>query len=607
MHGSGHPRVPIVAAIVAFCAIWGAPLASCWAQAGNPAVPMRSGAAAPLPPAVQPQVPSRESIQPPSPVPQGAPLRRSPDLQSAASLKLSDSSTAEQKFLIERVDPARTLDVTIGRPTVLRFQIAPFRDQIGDPEIVDVLSITETELSITGKKVGSTVLNLWFNDGRSAEPELLSYLVRVAEDPELSRQYDLLLENLEREVNRGFPNSVVKLSYVGSQVVVRGKARDIEDATNILRIVSQSLPTEQQVTNSQQIVPAASQNTNQNGLIQPASFQGANGFTINEIVEAGGLDSIFNGQSPTGANTTQINQRVVNMLEIAGVHQVMLKVTLAEVARDSGRSLFAEANYASSGRTVTNQVPLLDGQGQIIRDANNNPIFQAVQVQPPNDFQARYDPNGGEVSLQTGHFFLRLNALKRLSLARSLSEPNLTTLSGQPANFLVGGQFPIATAVASTNTVVQQIQYVPFGIQLSVVPTVTDGDRIRLQLQATISEQGGGFGGQAQANQNNDPNSPPSLTTRNFQSTVELRDSESLALAGLIQTRMTATKSGVPFLGDLPLVGNLFSRRTNSSEERELIVVVTPYLVAPVGAPVRRYRDRIHLNRMISSSTFVVR
>lgn len=489
------------------------------------------------------------SLPPSVPLRNATPPRRSsPPLNTTQPLKLSDK---EDRYLYERVDPERTLDVLVGRPTLLRFRTPFFRDQIADPDIADTLSITENELSVTGKTVGTTVLNLWFNDPAAGQEEILSYLVRVSEDPERSRQYDLLLENLERDINRGFPNSVVDLSYVGSQVVVRGKAKDVEDATHILRIVSQSLPTDEQVDQSTSILPVENQNAPITSVFPPSNAQSLQGFTVDEIVDAGGFESIFEGQTTTGANTVQINNRVINMLEIAGVHQVMLKVTLAEVVRDSGRSLISEARFG-------------------------------VDSDTGDDISFTQQTGIGRLTFQTNQFFLRFDALKRLGLARSLSEPNLTTLSGQPANFLVGGQFPILESVSTVAAVNQNIRFVPFGVQLTVLPTVTDGDRIRLQLQATISETSNGQGqGQGQVGTNN-PAEPPSLSTRTFTSTVELRDTESLALAGLIRNSLTNSSTRVPFLGDLPVVGNLFSQNTSTFQEQELIVVVTPYLVTPV-------------------------
>jgi pilus assembly protein CpaC len=314
-----------------------------------------------------------------------------------------------------------------------------------------------------------------------------------------------------------------------------------------------------------EVVPAASQNVAQGGLLQPASFQTVEGISIDELTEAGGLESIFRGESPTGANSVRINNRVINMLEIAGVHQVSLKVTLAEVVRDGGRSLVS--NLAVG-----------DGAGQ----AGSSLL----------DF-ATTSTGIGEFTFSTNYFFLQLEALKRLGMARSLAEPNLTALNGQPATFFVGGEFPIQEATSTVATVNQNIRYVPFGVQLAVMPTVTDGDRIRLQMMATVSERAGqgGFGNQGNAgnqNQNNDPARPPSLTSRSFRTTVELRDTESLAIAGLIRTSLTNSSQRVPFFGDVPVVGNLFSRNSTSYAEQELIMVVTPHLVS--GVPLGRER-----------------
>ncbi|MCP4887939.1 MAG: hypothetical protein GY904_15145, partial [Planctomycetaceae bacterium] len=345
--------------------------------------------------------------------------RISPDVNGSSIRRDGDGSLGkESRYLIEQIDPERSLDVVTGRPTVLRFRVPPFRDQVGDPDIVDLLSITESEVSITGKKIGSTTVNFWFKDPQSGEQDVLSYLVRVSDDPEQSRQFERLLENLERDINRGFPNSVVDLTYVGSQVVVRGKARDIEDATNIIRIVSQSLPNDDQAEQ-------ANLRNNLDPNLAPAGFQpnttaeSFSGFSIDEVVNAGGMDNIFQGQNVTGANAVNINNRIVNMLDIAGIHPVMLKVTLAEAIRDSGRTLISPTPSGEDSDTT-------------------------------HDLSFKQTLGVGELTFQTNQFFLQLDALKRLGLARALSEPNLTTLSGQPANFLVGGEFPV---LESTSTV----------------------------------------------------------------------------------------------------------------------------------------------------------
>lgn len=513
------------------------------------------------------------------------------EMTETVDLDGGDMRSREERFLAERVDPGRTLDLQVGRPTVLRFHQPPFRDQVGDPNIVEVLNLTEQELSINGLEVGSTVLNLWFESkGAPGGQEILSYLVRVSEDPDRSRRFEQLLTNLEKDVNRAFPNSVVKLSYVGSEVLVRGKAKDVDEATQILRIVSQSLPTpasEERLSTLEEMADANSLRASQ--AVRAAAFQtpafpgmlpgefGIPGAFVDpllldpdRIVEAGGIAGIARGRTITGANAAQINSRVVNMLEIAGVHQVQLKVTLAEVVRDAGRSLVTDLRIGDS----------------VVRPGSTSIDFTAIE-------------GVGQFAIESNRFFLQVDALKRLGLARSLAEPNLTSLNGQPANFLVGGQFPILESTSTVAAVNQNIRFIPFGVQLMVTPTVSDGDRIRLNLMATVSEQAGGGGigggggggiggGIGGGGGNNDPSQPPSLSTRSFQTTVELRSNESLAVAGLIRTALVNSSVRVPFLGDIPVLGNLFSNNSNSYQEQELILVVTPQLVSPVPANQRK-------------------
>ena len=546
-----------------------------------------------------PLVAQTDSFVPAPPSPSGMAIERFEDLTpprrlppeaapANGDLDGGDMRRREERFLAERIDPGRTMDLQVGRPSVLRFRQAPFRDQVGDPSIVEVVNLTETELSINGLVVGSTVLNLWFeSEDAPGQQEVLSYLVRVSEDPDRSRRFEQLLTNLEKDVNRAFPNSVVKLSYVGSEVLVRGKAKDIDEATQILRIVSQSLPTpasEERLSAMEEVSGANSLRANQ--AVRAASFQtpafpgmlpgefGIPGAFVDpllldpdRIVEAGGIAGIARGRTITGANAAQINSRVVNMLEIAGVHQVQLKVTLAEVVRDAGRSLVTDLRIGDS----------------VIRPGSTSVDFSAIE-------------GVGQFAIESNRFFLQVDALKRLGLARSLAEPNLTSLNGQPANFLVGGQFPILESTSTVAAVNQNIRFVPFGVQLMVIPTVSDGDRIRLNLMATVSEQaggggiggGGGGGGIGGGGGNNDPSQPPSLSTRSFQTTVELRSNESLAVAGLIRTSLINSSVRVPFLGDIPVIGNLFSNNANSYQEQELILVVTPQLVSPVPATRRQ-------------------
>jgi pilus assembly protein CpaC len=163
-----------------------------------------------------------------------------------------------------------------------------------------------------------------------------------------------------------------------------------------------------------------------------------------------------------------------------------------------------------------------------------------------------------------------------MNLARSLAEPTLTTLNGQPANFNVGGSFPVPVVTGQTAAGLQGVEFQQYGVQLNFVPIVTDHDRIRLTLQANVSTRDESAGTQF------GESDVPGLNSRTFQNTVELREGETIAVAGLIQTNVGSRSRRMPFLGDLPFVRRLFSNDGTSYDEQELIVLVTPYLVNPV-------------------------
>jgi len=185
--------------------------------------------------------------------------------------------------------------------------------------------------------------------------------------------------------------------------------------------------------------------------------------------------------------------------------------------------------------------------------------------------------NNLPISFNGGQVALAINALKSLNLARSLAEPNLTTLNGHPASFRAGGEFPVPVVTGATATGLQGVQFVPFGVSLQFTPIITDGNRIRLTLNSTVSNRDA-----ATAQTSINGAGVSSLNTRNFSSTVELREGQTLAVAGLIQNNLGSDATRVPFLGDIPVLGRLFAFDRTSSGDQELIVLVTPELVHPL-------------------------
>ena len=181
------------------------------------------------------------------------PLPQPPDSRRGAEVSLSDevATPRDSSRFVEPLEQAQeSLTLQVGHPRILQFREAPLRVHLPDEETVtlDILDGEEGRIvSVTGQETGSTTLTLWFRDPESASgTSVVSYRVQVTEDPDRTARFEQLLADLEHDLNRSFPNSVVRLSYVGSEVLVRGKAKDIEEATQILRIVSRSIPTDDQ-------------------------------------------------------------------------------------------------------------------------------------------------------------------------------------------------------------------------------------------------------------------------------------------------------------------------------------------------------------------------
>jgi pilus assembly protein CpaC len=231
---------------------------------------------------------------------------------------------------------------------------------------------------------------------------------------------------------------------------------------------------------------------------------------------------------------------VINLLRVPGEQQVMLKVVVAEVDRAAARSIGVRFCTDTGGPTVLGS----DNGGKC----------------------------GPPVLLDGCRIAPALGALRNLNYARSLAEPNLVTTNGQTACFQGGGQFPVPLLTPG----LEGVAFVPFGVQLSFTPLVTDRDRVRLCVAAEVStrdEATGTFVGNSGV---------PGLQTRNFKTTVELREGQTLAVAGLIQNTLEADSCRIPLLSEIPLFGRLLGYDHTAAGERELVVLVTPELVHPL-------------------------
>ncbi len=258
--------------------------------------------------------------------------------------------------------------------------------------------------------------------------------------------------------------------------------------------------------------------------------------------------------------------KIINLLEVGGVHQVMLEVRVSEISRSLMRRLGFNFNYISSsgrniGLSLLNRLTTLPESG-----------FPSTGIEVSDPINAIFRFLGKDTT-----WTVFIDALKEMGLLKVLAEPTLITLSGKTANFLAGGEFPIPVpqSTGGGGTTVT-IEYKPFGVGLNFTPTVLSNKKINMVVTPEVSEldftnalTSSGF-------------VVPSITTRRVSTVIELADGQSFAIAGLLKDDVRQIVSKFPLLGDIPILGALFRSTAFRKNETELIVIVTPHLVKPL-------------------------
>ncbi len=187
-----------------------------------------------------------------------------------------------------------------------------------------------------------------------------------------------------------------------------------------------------------------------------------------------------------------------------------------------------------------------------------------------------------QVSVSYGNSFDSiLDLLASDGLITMLAEPNLTARSGETASFLAGGEFPVPVA-ASANSNTITVAFKQYGVSLTFVPTVLSSNRISMRVRPEVSELTNTGAVSVQISSTASV-TIPALTVRRAETTVELGSGQSFAIAGLLQNSVNSNAQGLPYLGELPILGPLFKSDLFQHNESELVIVVTPYLVRPVN------------------------
>lgn len=274
-----------------------------------------------------------------------------------------------------------------------------------------------------------------------------------------------------------------------------------------------------------------------------------NSLVLNGNVSSAGRAEKVRSIAASIASETKGN--VVNRLSVNTPNQVNIRVKVAEVNRQvikalgiNWHKLTGHINFNTFNPTVT---------------GGNLPAELGIAF-------------GGASWLTQA----TVDALAQEGLSTTLAEPNLTATNGQPASFLAGGEFPVPIASATTGG--QQtvtIEFKKFGVSLDVTPTIIDADHLNLKIRSEVSQLSSNGAIVTQGL------TISALSTRRAETTVELGSGQSFVLGGLLQNTDTQNVSKVPWLGDIPVLGQLFRSQQFQRNESELVIIVTPYLVNP--------------------------
>jgi len=256
---------------------------------------------------------------------------------------------------------------------------------------------------------------------------------------------------------------------------------------------------------------------------------------------------------------------VLSMLSIESNEQVQLQVRVVEMQRTLARQLGVDLTAAFTRGNIA-FTPMTTNPFSIAGAA-----LGGLGPSGSTSFEWTFDRDNPAEFLDGS-----LRAFERNGLIRTLAEPNLTAISGESANFLAGGEFPVPTGRDSEGN--STIEFKPFGVGLGFTPVVLDEGRISLHINTEVSD----LSSEGQLT-TLDGATIPGLTVRRAETTVELPSGGSLVMAGLLQDTTRRAIDGVPWVKDTPVLGALFRSEDYQNEETELVIIVTPYLVDPVA------------------------
>ncbi|MEB3416410.1 type II and III secretion system protein family protein [Alteriqipengyuania sp. WL0013] len=411
---------------------------------------------------------------------------------------------------------AGELEVPVNKSQVVSTDQTIGKALIGNPDIADIVPISDRSVYVLGKDFGTTSLTLYDRSNR------VIAVMDVSVGPDV-----MSLRNQLRDM---IPSSQIDASLSNGNIVLSGLVGNAGEADRAMRIAE--------------------------------AFAG---------------------------------ERVINLMGVGSSQQVMLEVKFAEVTRNLGEDL----GVSGFGFSRDGDFGAAIGEGAgTEQDAG---VFRLDQITGAfGVFGALF--NIGNVDIDAF-----LDVLERQGLSKTLAEPTLVSLSGEKASFLAGGEFPIPVIQGSggggegNNAIT--VEFKPFGVSLGFTPTVLGDGVINMIVEPEVSSI------DPSASVSINGLNVPGLQTRRASTTIELRDGESFAIAGLLREEFTTTVRQVPILGSIPIIGTLFRSTSFQKGETELLIIVTPRLVNPirpeqVRLPTDRVRDPQVVDTLLNGDNY---
>jgi len=466
-------------------------------------------------------------------------MNRKSWMKSLALAALSVGATGASAQLVQetsaQVGETAELVVPLYKSRVLSSTIPVERISVGNPDIADLLILRDREIYVLGKDLGTTNVLLW-DRGDSL---IGSVAIEVTHD----------LEALKQKLFQLMPNEQIDVYAAQRSIVLAGAVSSVTIMDAALRLAS--------------------------GYLAPA------GTAVETQVFA---------QGGSQGGSEEASAEVINLMQVSGAQQVMLEVKVAEIARTELRKLDMQFNAIDVGSSRWSLGGTNGGasfpDALFEPDGTRVPIFgdsapfgPVIDEFLPNDMSIADTGFFASFLTSEGLLNMSLDAARQKGLAKILAEPTLTTLSGQEAVFLSGGEFPIPVPQGVNGVTVE---FKEFGVGLRFVPVVLGSGHINLKLNISVSELTETSNVIVSTSETSSSFLIPALSKRSASATVELMDGQTIGIAGLINEDLREIVTKFPGLGSIPVLGNLFRSQEFVKGETELVIMVTPHLAQPL-------------------------